>query len=340
MKKFLVFFVVMFGIACSAMAGYQGTQVDPVTKENGACVLIPDDETREPYAVYFQTGKDAPSDECASYFNQVAQKITSLWNQGEVAYFVFVGSADTQGDGKGYDNVDLSLRRFNYVGSNTLPNEASQENRGWIAGSATDQKFDPKYGEKWQYRSVYIYPQWARSQCSQERIDNMNKNLTRLRAALKEYPNSADIKKLISNYEAALRICDVPNKSLTKAQAEELIDLLIDTVALIKTVSVQYNIDLEQTTVVNTEISTYYSKLSRIRDSLKLSAWRDAEGKFNTARLASDSIAGVVLGTVGGIVTSKLVKKNQLKKGFEDLSCNVGGQKVADYGDTFRVGMN
>jgi hypothetical protein len=71
---------------------------------------------------------------------------------------------------------------------------------------------------------------------------------------------------------------------------------------------------------------------------LKVNVWRDAEGKFNTARLASDSIAGVVLGTVGGIVTANVVKKSQIKQGFEDMKCSIGGQSVADFGDSFTVG--
>ena len=71
----------------------------------------------------------------------------------------------------------------------------------------------------------------------------------------------------------------------------------------------------------------------------KVSAWKNAEGEFNTARLASDSIAGVVLGTAGGLITSHLVKKGQVKQGFEDISCTVGGQRVADWGDEFTVGI-
>ena len=67
------------------------------------------------------------------------------------------------------------------------------------------------------------------------------------------------------------------------------------------------------------------------------SVWKNEEGKFNTARLASDSIAGVVLGTVGGVVTSTVIKKNQVKKGFEDLKCTIGGQDVASFGDEFTV---
>ena len=68
-----------------------------------------------------------------------------------------------------------------------------------------------------------------------------------------------------------------------------------------------------------------------------LTVWRDEDGKFNTTRLISDATAGVVLGTVGGIVSGKVIKKKQLEKGFDVLHCDVGGQKMADYGDTFRV---
>lgn len=70
-----------------------------------------------------------------------------------------------------------------------------------------------------------------------------------------------------------------------------------------------------------------------------LSVWKTSEGDFNTARLASDSIAGVVLGTAGGLITSKVVKKNQVKSGFEDIQCTIGGQKVADWHDEFTVGI-
>ena len=70
-----------------------------------------------------------------------------------------------------------------------------------------------------------------------------------------------------------------------------------------------------------------------------LSVWKTAEGKFNTARLASDLTAGVVLGTVGGVVSGVVIKKKQVEKGFDALHCAVGGQTVADWGDTFTVGL-
>ena len=86
-------------------------------------------------------------------------------------------------------------------------------------------------------------------------------------------------------------------------------------------------------------ISDAHAILVGMRETFKASVWKDEEGKFNTSRLVSDSIAGVVLGTVGGVVTSSVVKKNQVENGFEDIKCTVGGQTVADWGDEFRVGI-
>lgn len=69
----------------------------------------------------------------------------------------------------------------------------------------------------------------------------------------------------------------------------------------------------------------------------KSNQWKNDQGKFNTARLASDSIAATVLGTVGGVVTSVVMKKAQAKKGFESMKCTINGQDVAGYGDEFSV---
>ncbi len=90
---------------------------------------------------------------------------------------------------------------------------------------------------------------------------------------------------------------------------------------------------------IKKEISDISKELKEISNKFGRSRWKTAHGNFNGARLASDSIAGVVLGTVGGVVTSNIIKKNQVKGGFEDINCAVGGQHVADYGDQFRVGI-
>ncbi len=88
-----------------------------------------------------------------------------------------------------------------------------------------------------------------------------------------------------------------------------------------------------------TTINNSFISIGNVLGGLEESVWRNAEGKFNTSRLLSDSIAGVVLGTTGGLVTSSLVKKNQIEEGFENVQCTIGGQTVANYGDEFVVGM-
>ena len=78
---------------------------------------------------------------------------------------------------------------------------------------------------------------------------------------------------------------------------------------------------------------------NKIKSGLKTSVWKDKDGKFNKHRLLSDSIAGVVLGTAGGLITSTVMKKVQVKNGYEDIQCTINGQSVASYGDEFSVGI-
>lgn len=86
-------------------------------------------------------------------------------------------------------------------------------------------------------------------------------------------------------------------------------------------------------------ISSAFKNIEDLSAQFKVSKWKNEEGKFNTARLVSDSVAGVVLGTAGGLITSSVIKKNQVKTGFEDIQCVIGGQNVAEYGDQFTVGV-
>lgn len=87
-------------------------------------------------------------------------------------------------------------------------------------------------------------------------------------------------------------------------------------------------------------IANAASDIRSVVDNLDVSKWRTAEGDFNTSRLLSDSIAGVVLGTAGGLITSNVMKKNQASNGLEDIQCTVGGQVVAGWGDQFQVGIH
>ena len=72
----------------------------------------------------------------------------------------------------------------------------------------------------------------------------------------------------------------------------------------------------------------------------KPDVWKNADGNFNTARLASDSIAGVVLGTGGGFLVNHIVKKKQIEKGFDSITCKIDGKVVGEWGDQFGIGYN
>ena len=107
-------------------------------------------------------------------------------------------------------------------------------------------------------------------------------------------------------------------------------------------INVNYDDSKLQAQQKTTEIGLIASELNRMNSEFERdrSHWKTASGNFNGARLASDSIAGVVLGTAGGLITSNIIKKNQISGGFEDLQCVIGGQIIADYNDEFTINMN
>lgn len=162
-------------------------------------------------------------------------------------------------------------------------------------------------------------------------------DLNMLYAWLEQYATNAEIQNKIN---AILEFCtNDSNRDSIKFNS-----LMAQLRALISAQNQQaqnaavVQLSVQQTTARN-KISGIISKLDSMQDDFKVTVWKDAEGNFNTARLASDSIAAVVLGTTGGLVTSHVVKKNQVEKGFDALQCTVGGQAVAGWGDEFRVGI-
>ncbi|MBE6458164.1 MAG: hypothetical protein E7011_05170 [Alphaproteobacteria bacterium] len=96
---------------------------------------------------------------------------------------------------------------------------------------------------------------------------------------------------------------------------------------------------VRQQEIARDKINSAMSVLNAFASGADVSVWKNAEGKFNTVRLASDAAAGVVLGTAGGLISNSIIKKNQIKKGFDDVKCSVGGQIVSDYADEFVVGV-
>ena len=111
----------------------------------------------------------------------------------------------------------------------------------------------------------------------------------------------------------------------------------------INTQEYQDQLDAEAAAIAAAKLSEKIEKIGKtldaVTDTFEISKWRNADGEFNTARLASDSVAAVVLGTAGGLISSKVIKKKQIEDGFEDIKCIIGSQTVADYGDEFQVGI-
>lgn len=108
----------------------------------------------------------------------------------------------------------------------------------------------------------------------------------------------------------------------------------------VSVLQVAFNPATESEQTLKMRIDGLVQNMSQIESKFKQSHWKTASGNFNGARLASDSIAGVVLGTAGGLITSNVIKKNQLRGGFEDIQCTIGGQIVADYDDEFNVNIH
>ena len=97
-------------------------------------------------------------------------------------------------------------------------------------------------------------------------------------------------------------------------------------------------ININSTDESRKNIEKTASEINKILSESKVSVWKTENGDFNTTRLVSDSVAGVVLGTAGGFITSTIIKKNQERNGFEDIKCTIGNQVVADWDDEFTVG--
>lgn len=93
------------------------------------------------------------------------------------------------------------------------------------------------------------------------------------------------------------------------------------------------------TVEITKNIGEIADDLKKMESKFEKSRWKTASGNFNGARLASDSVAGVVLGTAGGLITSHVIKNNQIKGGFEDIQCVINGQIVSEYSDEFVVGI-
>ncbi|MBO7066108.1 MAG: hypothetical protein J6W40_00620 [Alphaproteobacteria bacterium] len=286
--------------------------------------------------IYFDTNKAEPYEGCEKRYKEIAENLSK--RKDEIEQVVFIGMASRVGDVD--HNTNLAMDRADYVwsvfeGSNWGDAEDAFLKIGeeYVAGSADafgdDDKNDPEH------RSVDIYVLYRLPVCTQDTADY----IANIKEKLQDFtgPDKTTIDDTIAKLE---ELCK--GKVLYASGAEEFnknFALLVNLVA--KVYEENKDVPVTDDDVKQGKVKIAYQNLNTLRGrlGLKRSVWRNREGKFNTARLASDSIAGVVLGTAGGLITSHLVKKNQVKKGFEDIQCTIGGQKVAEWGDEFTVGI-
>ena len=182
-------------------------------------------------------------------------------------------------------------------------------------------------------RAVFIYVMFKQHTCS----ENLHRLLNTVLAAEFKAVNECETVK--SNVTKAASKC-VKGKYLSQVDDDAIMNALTQTVPCLMDTQIQAQVAQQVNITFNlTAVSDAYNRLQQMRRDFDVTVWKTEDGKFNTSRLISDSVAGVVLGTTGALVTSKLVKKSQIKNGFEDIQCTIGGQNVANWGDEFIVGM-
>jgi hypothetical protein len=276
--------------------------------------------------IYFDTAKAEVSEKCRAKVDDVINAMQE--NLDDVQHLVFIGSADEQNgrnDVLSKNRAESISSRFNCTQGTCSVFVAGDEN----AKIYSDKKVTNKLG----YRTVDIFVIWRLAKCKTETMELVKNTKNALKGYVGDKRN--ELNTLFTELES---ICPQAGKILSATDSEKYENYLAQMASIASEIKKENpNLSIPQ----GITYVEHYNKITKMRNELfgKVNVWRNAEGKFNTARLASDSIAGVVLGTAGGLITSHLVKKNQVKTGFEDIQCTVGGQKVADWGDEFMVGI-
>ena len=342
MKKLLMVFMAFVGITSTAFAapkeykapdGFLCARVDvEVDEDDSSKILWTLNGNPYSYAtIYFDTGKAEAHSGC-----DYAEIVNQLPKADDIEQLVLIGSADKQGDNKGYDNTGLAKRRLDYVIDLFEKDGKTILSHSYVAGSESAKIFSLGTDNQ-EFRSVDIYVIWKLPTCD----SNTMTTVSDLQKKLASY-NGPERSRLNTAFTKVNDLCKKSGAVLTTSQAEAYQKALADlanVIATIRNENTEVQALVDDSEINGLLIVAYHGLVKQTLDDMGLSVWRTAEGNFNGARLASDSIAGVVLGTAGGLITSHLVKKGQIKNGFEDIQCTIGGQKVADWGDEFTVGI-
>ena len=292
------------------------------------------------YKVYFKTGKYEFDNNCKGAIDSLKTELKTKFENKEVTGFVVVGSASeagsTSASGK-VQNLELSQNREIAAKKALLGDIPDTNVRFWAGGSinhkaakdkAKDNGEAAPFDDDPEWRIAEIYLIYPGNLCNKSVIDALNVVEEAYGGLTQDNKNKVDelYKKVIKEHCLTDGSRAVSNDTYNN---DELLNLMTELVrvsgvpnaaSIVNEISIDWLVD-------------YLNALAMVDTTV----WRNEQGKFNTLRLVSDSVAGVVLGTVGGVVTSTVMKKNQLKRGFEFLRCNTGGQDLAGYGDEFVV---
>lgn len=276
----------------------------------------------------FATDKTTLSDDCINDIKSLANTLNQ--DKENIKALAYIGQADAQG-GPNQHNNELSQKRALYVRNQMSNLDIDSGSISiYAAGNADATTFyasGPRDNQ--QLRSVRIYVLWEHDACTTQLRDLIKTAELKVAELKKAASNSQHLSKVEAELNGIVNYCKDGNEYLTHSQRVKIDEVLNDCMKLL-------GIKFDTTLLLSSEITMAHANLMALLKSL--SVWRDSEGNFNKARLASDALALVTLGTVGGVITSTLVKKNQIKKGFEAIQCSIGGNIVANYGDEFVVG--
>lgn len=339
-----IFVCVFAGMFFVAGAGANAAGVEPLKKcvEYGGSAPFWD--MISDYIIYFENDSDQIPAQCMTEVDKLVEHIKKSADgkpQENIEGVIVLGMAD--GVGSADYNAKLAQGRANtvfeylriqgipicydhYEGYDEFGNPIYKAGRCGVTtmGDAVARAKE-KLSSQYYYRAVYMFVIYKGDICDEKTIEALD-------ALIGVLPDDSSLKQ-------AQEICnsDKKYKMLLRSQRQQIMAAMADAIANYpketKKVVEKLPADLSAEILADGIIA--------VRDSLVAgkSVWKTKTGDFNYARLASDSIAGVVLGTAGGIITSNVVKKNQIKTGFEDVMCTVGGQNVANWGDEFRVGV-
>lgn len=333
MKKLLMSVFLVMGMMLPYAAMADGTQ---------HCIYFNTDYTNKgPVAVvYFDNDDDAVPKDCEFAVDGLVSDLES--RADSMRAILVVGSTDSTASNT--YNDDLSKRRAEHV-YNRLKQSTKLADKLCADTDSTcllklnvGENLIQNLGEadntpnEWA-RAVFIYVMFKQHTCSED----LRGLLDTVLAA--EFKAGNECETVKSNVTNAASKC-VKGKYLSQVDDDAIMNALTQTVPCLTEPDVIENVTKTVKITFNlTAVSDAYNRLQQMRRDFDVTVWKTEDGKFNTSRLISDSVAGVVLGTTGALVTSKLVKKSQIKNGFEDIQCTIGGQNVANWGDEFVVGM-